>query len=56
MLGKDAAIQIAADEEDGEFLGDAAAAAHNLLGQARGQRRARSRPIQYLVACPRESW
>jgi len=38
VLGKDAAVQIAADEEDGNLLRDASAAAHNLWWQARGQR------------------
>ena len=31
-------VEIAADQEDGNFFRNAAAAAHNLLGQARGQR------------------
>src|SRR3989442_1735266 len=38
VLGKDAAVQIAADEEDGDLLRDASAAAHNLWWQARGQK------------------
>lgn len=38
-FGEDAAIQIAADEEDGDFFRDASAAAHNLLWQASGQKR-----------------
>jgi hypothetical protein len=37
-LGEDAAIQIAADEEDGDMFGDAATATHNLWWQERGQR------------------
>jgi len=38
-LGKDATIQIAANEEDGDLLRDASAAAHNLWWQVEGQRR-----------------
>ncbi len=38
VLGEDAAVQIAADKEDGNFLRDASAAAHNLLWQAGCQR------------------
>ena len=45
VLGKDAAIQIAADEEDGERFGDAASATHNLLGQMRCQGRGRRGPV-----------
>jgi len=30
VLGEDAAIQVTPDEEDGDFLRDASAAAHNL--------------------------
>jgi len=37
-LGKDFAVQIAPDEEDGNFFRDAARAAHNLWWQERGQR------------------
>ena len=44
-LGEDAAIQIAADEEDGNFFRDASAAAHNLLWQASGQKRESGAPI-----------
>ena len=44
-FGKDAAIQIAADEEDGNFFRDASAAAHNLLWQASGQKRESGAPI-----------
>src|SRR5207245_2661359 len=45
VLGKDAAVQIAADEEDGNLLRDASAAAHNLWWQARGQRGGRGGTI-----------
>jgi len=38
-FGEDAAIQIAADKEDGDFFRDASAAAHNLLWQEGGQKR-----------------
>ena len=38
MLGKDFAAEVAPDEEDGDFLRNASAAAHNLWWQARGQR------------------
>lgn len=38
-LGEDAAIEIAADEQDGDLLRDASAAAHNLWWQERGQRK-----------------
>ena len=44
-LGEDAAIQIAAHEEDGELLRDAAA--HNLWWQVGGQRRGSGRTIWY---------
>jgi hypothetical protein len=36
-LGKDPAVHLAADEENGNFFRDAEAAAHNLLWQAGGQ-------------------
>jgi len=42
-LGKDFAIQVAPDEEDGNYFGDASAAAHNLWWQAGGQREGRGR-------------
>ena len=42
-LGKDFAVQIAPDEEDGNFFRDAARAAHNLWWQAGGQREGRGR-------------
>jgi hypothetical protein len=44
-LGEDAAVQIAADEEDGNFFRDASAAAHNLLWQAGGQKGESGAPI-----------
>jgi hypothetical protein len=37
-LGKDFAVEVAPDEEDGDFLRKASASAHNLLWQAGGQR------------------
>jgi hypothetical protein len=37
-LGENAAVQIAADEEDGNFFRDAARAAHNVWWQACGQK------------------
>ncbi len=37
-LGKDFAIQVAPDEEDGNYFRDASAAAHNLWWQVGGQR------------------
>jgi hypothetical protein len=37
-LGKDLAVQVAPDEEDGDFFRDATAAAHNLWWHERGQR------------------
>lgn len=37
-FGEDAAVQIGADEEDGDLFGDASGAAHNLWWQERGQR------------------
>ncbi len=44
-FGKHAAVQIGADEEDGDFFGDAGRAAHDLWWQARGQRSGRGRTI-----------
>jgi len=41
-FGENRAIEIAADQEDGNFLRDAGSEAHNLLWQARGQRREES--------------
>ena len=46
-LGKDFSVQIVTDQEDGNFLRDAAAAAHNLLWQAADQKRLTGGPIQY---------
>ncbi len=40
-LGKDFAVQVAPDEEDGDLFRDASRAAHNLWWQERGQRGAR---------------
>jgi hypothetical protein len=45
VLRKNFATQIVADEKDGKFLRDTAAAAHNLLRQPAGQRTERARPI-----------
>jgi len=45
VFGEDTAVQITPDEEDGDFLRDASAAAHNLWWQGKGQRSAASRPI-----------
>lgn len=39
VLGKDFAPKVAPDEEDGDFLRNASAAAHNLWWQAQGQKR-----------------
>jgi len=36
-FGKHTAVEIAPDEENGDFLRDAAAPAHNLLGQGKVQ-------------------
>ena len=44
-LGKETTVEIAPDEEDGDFLGDAAASAHNLRWQERGQVAKGHRPI-----------
>jgi hypothetical protein len=44
-LGENAAAQIAADQDDGDFLRNASAAAHNLLWQAGSQSSARGEPI-----------
>ena len=44
-LGENAAVEIAADQDDGDFLRNAAAAAHNLLWQACGQSRGRGETI-----------
>ncbi len=44
-LRENLAIQIAADEEDGKFIRNAAAAAHNLWWQARSHREAWRGPI-----------
>ena len=46
-LGENAAIEIAADEQDGDLLRDASAAAHNLWWQERGQRGGGSETIWY---------
>lgn len=46
-LGENFAVQIAADEEDGDGCGDATSDAHNLLGHAGGLRKARAGTIQY---------
>ena len=48
-LGKHAAVQIGADQEDGDFFGDAGRAAHDLWWQARGQRNGKRRTIWYQV-------
>lgn len=44
-IGKDFAVQVAPDEEDGDFFRDAARAAHNLWWQERGQREWRGETI-----------
>jgi len=44
-LGKHAAVQIGADQEDGDFFGDAGRAAHDLWWQARGQRSGKRKTI-----------
>jgi len=44
-LGKHTAVQIGADQEDGDFFGDAGITAHDLWWQARGQRSGRERTI-----------
>ena len=41
-LGENLAVEIAADQEDGDLFRDAAAAAHNLLWHAGGHEEARS--------------
>src|SRR5260370_11978457 len=46
-LGKDFAVQVAPDEEDGDLLGDASRGAHNLWWQERGQREGRGGTIWY---------
>ena len=43
--GKDMAVQVTPDEEDGDFLRDAATAAHNLWWQGRGHRSMGGGPI-----------
>ena len=45
MLGKDFAAEVAPDEEDGDFLRNTSAAAHNLWWQAGGQRGGRGGTI-----------
>jgi len=45
VLGEDFAAEVAPDEEDGDFLGNASAAAHNLWWQAGGQREGRGGTI-----------
>ena len=47
-LRENFAVEIAADQEDGDFFGDASSDAHNLLWQASGQNRAEREPIGYL--------
>lgn len=44
-LGEHTAVEIAPDQEDGDFLGDAAAPAHNLLGQRGCHKAVAGRPI-----------
>lgn len=45
VLRENFSPQIVADEEDGKFLGDSAAPAHNLLWQAAVQRAEEQGPI-----------
>ena len=49
LLGKNLARQIGADQDDGNFSGDASASAHNLLGQEEGHTLTAAGPISYLV-------
>jgi hypothetical protein len=44
-LGENLAVEIAADQEDGNLFRNAAAAAHNLLWHVGGQERARGGPF-----------
>jgi hypothetical protein len=44
-LGEDAAIEVAPNEEDGNFFRDASAAAHNLWWQVGGQRSGEGKTI-----------
>ena len=46
-LGENLAGEIAADQEDGDFFRDAAAAAHNLLWHAGGHEGVRGGSIKY---------
>jgi len=46
-LGENLAVEIAADQEDGDFFRDAAAAAHNLLWHAGGHEGVRGGSIKY---------
>jgi hypothetical protein len=50
VLGEHASVEVAPDEEDGDFFRNAAAPAHNLLWQASGQMRDMGGPIKYLMA------
>ena len=45
VLREDAPVQVTPDEEDGDFLRDASAAAHNLWWQGKGQRIGAGGPI-----------
>jgi len=56
VLGEDAAVQIGADEEDGDLFRDASTAAHNLWWQARGQRGERTGTIKYLEGAIGDWW
>lgn len=47
-LGKNLAAQIGTDQEDRDFLRDAAASAHNLLWQQEGHTETAAGPISYL--------
>jgi hypothetical protein len=49
-LGENLAVEIAADQEDGNFFRNAAGDAHNLQWQVSGQSGGRNEPIQYLMA------
>jgi hypothetical protein len=48
LFREDLAGQIGADQEDGDFFGDASASAHNLQWQREGHNETAGRPIKYL--------
>lgn len=49
VFRENSAVEIAADQDDGNFFRNASSAAHNLLWQAGSQSGTRSGPIPYLV-------